>query len=453
MEQHPVPQNVSTFQFRLIGDMTLKQFGYLALGAICAYISYKLPLPTIFTWPIAAGFGLLGVGFAFVPIEERPMDVWVLSFFKSAYSPTQYVWQRGQQAPSAKTIVVPKAGRKSQAPYRGSANVSQDQSNNGGATASKAQLLDTFFRVPRSDQQTSGDDTEGAWNPSKNVPLPMYNPFRWLKDWFLGNPTIQTDWRDAARYKQGLGQQHPETEGVAPNSTQSADRIQQKTLDLEKQLQGLRVELQAKAASEGQMAEMQKQLAQTLSEKNKLEQELAALHKKASQPPSPMYPPMPGAQRPFMGAVPPLAGRGSFSAPGRFAQPATKGPTVRVIPKDAAVKAGIPRLTSFPNVVTGIIKDGEGGLLPGVLITVRDKDGVPLRALKSNKLGQFAASTPLPDGTYIVEVEDPRDRYVFDKAQITLGGRVLPPIEILAKSQKELTREKLEKEIFGNQGI
>lgn len=125
------------------------------------------------------------------------------------------------------------------------------------------------------------------------------------------------------------------------------------------------------------------------------------------------------------------------------------GPTVRVITPEATTRAGIPRLTTFSNVVTGIIKDNEGGLLPGVLVTVRDKEGVPLRALKTNKLGQFAASTQLPDGVYVVEVEDPRGRFIFDRAQITLNGTVMPALEIAAKSRRELEREKLAKQIFG----
>src|SRR3990172_10529665 len=99
MEQHPVPQNVTTFQFRLIGDMTIKQFGYLAGGAILAYIFYKLPLPFFISWPLTVLCGLGGFGFAFVPIEERPMDIWVLSFFRSVYSPTQYIWQKSKPAP------------------------------------------------------------------------------------------------------------------------------------------------------------------------------------------------------------------------------------------------------------------------------------------------------------------------------------------------------------------
>src|SRR3989304_9484129 len=104
MEQHPIPQNVTNFQFRLVGDMTIKQFGSLAGGAILAFITYKLPLPFFFTWPLALMFALGGFGFAFLPIEERPMDVWVMSFIKSIYNPTQFIWQRSPPQPTPQTV-------------------------------------------------------------------------------------------------------------------------------------------------------------------------------------------------------------------------------------------------------------------------------------------------------------------------------------------------------------
>ncbi len=90
-----------------------------------------------------------------------------------------------------------------------------------------------------------------------------------------------------------------------------------------------------------------------------------------------------------------------------------------------------------------------GNLLAGILVTVRDKDDMPLRALKTNKLGQFAASTQLPPGTYLIEVEDPRGNYVFDRVQVSITGTILPAIEIFAKSQKQLNRDRLAREIFG----
>ncbi len=116
MEQHPVPQNVTTFQFRLIGDMTLKQFGYLCAGAILAFIAYKLPMPFIITWPLTMIFAFLGIGFAFIPIEERPMDVWVFSFFKSIYSPTQYLWTRQEPAGKPAAPAPPPPPQKPAAP-------------------------------------------------------------------------------------------------------------------------------------------------------------------------------------------------------------------------------------------------------------------------------------------------------------------------------------------------
>src|SRR3990167_505525 len=95
MEQHPVPRNISSFQFHLIGDMTLRQFGYLIAGVLCAFIVFKIvPLPVILKYPFAGIFAFAGVAFAFLPIQERPLDRWIVAFIKSIYSPTQFLWQK-----------------------------------------------------------------------------------------------------------------------------------------------------------------------------------------------------------------------------------------------------------------------------------------------------------------------------------------------------------------------
>jgi len=36
MEQHPIPQQISSYQFKLVGDMTLAQFGKAAGGIVIA---------------------------------------------------------------------------------------------------------------------------------------------------------------------------------------------------------------------------------------------------------------------------------------------------------------------------------------------------------------------------------------------------------------------------------
>src|SRR3990172_3231856 len=95
MEQHPIPQNISSYQFRLVGDMTLKQFFQLAGGIVVGLIFYSSPLLPIIKWPFAIVSAILGVALAFLPLEERPLEKWIIAFFRAIYSPTLYYWKRG----------------------------------------------------------------------------------------------------------------------------------------------------------------------------------------------------------------------------------------------------------------------------------------------------------------------------------------------------------------------
>jgi len=90
-----------------------------------------------------------------------------------------------------------------------------------------------------------------------------------------------------------------------------------------------------------------------------------------------------------------------------------------------------PQITTVPNVVNGIVRDKNGLLLPDVIIVVKDAKDNPARALKTNKIGQFAISTPLPSGVYLIELE--KDGQEFDIIQVKLAGEILLPIEIQAK--------------------
>lgn len=95
MQQHPVPQNISSYEFKLVGDMTLKQFFQLAGGTVLSLMIYASSLPGIIKWPLILFFALLGTALAFLPFEERPLTTWIASFFKAVYSPTMYNWQKG----------------------------------------------------------------------------------------------------------------------------------------------------------------------------------------------------------------------------------------------------------------------------------------------------------------------------------------------------------------------
>jgi len=107
-----------------------------------------------------------------------------------------------------------------------------------------------------------------------------------------------------------------------------------------------------------------------------------------------------------------------------------KEATVRLVKPQMAVGKMAPSLTTAPNVINGIVRDHQGLILSSVIIVVKDPKGEPVRALKTNKIGQFAISTPLPNGTYIMELESPG--YSFDNVEVDVKGEVLPPIEIRA---------------------
>lgn len=99
-EQHPIPQDISAYQFRLVGDMTLKQFLQLAAGVVIAMLLYASSLNPYIKWPLMIfSFGM-GAALAFLPIEDRPFGTWILIFFKSIYSPTIFVYKKRVGAPS-----------------------------------------------------------------------------------------------------------------------------------------------------------------------------------------------------------------------------------------------------------------------------------------------------------------------------------------------------------------
>ncbi len=128
MEQHAIPQQISSYQFRLVGDMTLKQFFQLAGGLLFSLLFYACPLHPLIKWPFIVFFAVLGVALAFLPFEERPLEKWIAAFFRSVYSPTIFYWQKTvhpavyfqEEAPvPAERIVAPR-GEKALKEYLGS---------------------------------------------------------------------------------------------------------------------------------------------------------------------------------------------------------------------------------------------------------------------------------------------------------------------------------------------
>ena len=90
-----------------------------------------------------------------------------------------------------------------------------------------------------------------------------------------------------------------------------------------------------------------------------------------------------------------------------------------------------PVLTTKANIVSAIVKDSEGKNLENVIVLIKDANNIPVRALRTNRLGQFVAVTPFQNGIYTIELE--KDGFEFDIIKIELKGEVLSPFEITCK--------------------
>ena len=94
MEQHAIPQQITSYEFKLVGDMTLKQFLKAAAGIILAILINSTKLIILIKWPLMLVLAGGGLALAFVPFEDRPLETWVMSFLKAIYSPTIYIYKR-----------------------------------------------------------------------------------------------------------------------------------------------------------------------------------------------------------------------------------------------------------------------------------------------------------------------------------------------------------------------
>ncbi len=96
MEQHAIPRDVTGFSFKLIGFMTLRQFIYLIVAAFVGYMVFLIS-PIVIVGQVL-GVMIFGVGllFAFVPINDRPIEVFAKNLYFKLTRPTQYIYHKSE---------------------------------------------------------------------------------------------------------------------------------------------------------------------------------------------------------------------------------------------------------------------------------------------------------------------------------------------------------------------
>jgi hypothetical protein len=343
MEQHPVPQNISSYEFRLVGDMTLKQFFQLAGGALVAFILYKTNLPFIIKGPLVLLSALTGVLLAFVPVNGRPFSQWVLAFIKAIYSPTEFYW-----SPATATV------------------------------------------------------------PSEPLP-PTDNP-ETLKS---KSPLDKFEEQLFSRFSQLFnGQTPPPLPSTPPSSVSQPSPIPVATPTV-----AHLPEVDIPPAPKPTQTMMS--------------------HMQTVTPPSPVTPPPPPVAQ--ASPPPPQTTPSVAPTPPPAVIPPTTRPTqVPILDRTlkteaiASSPANLP-LPEQPNILTGQIVNAAHQIVEGVIVEIAEaSSGIPVRALRTNKLGQFQIATPLPQGQYIIQAE--KDGFSFDPISILADNKIISPILITAKA-------------------
>jgi hypothetical protein len=466
MEQHPVPQNVTNFEFKLIGDMTVRQFAYLAAGIIVGYLFYTLPWPDIIRFPIAFLCGFVGFAFAFMPIEERPLDKWFTNFIRSVYSPTQFLWKKSPQVPSFWEYQVPKFSSSKTLIPTGEMHQKLEEylktlppktqnlldemetkrllSLNLGGTNQSPILMPQIPLIPNQtnivkihrlhardekggiifiQQQTKPSEVpkqdtfkREAPKPEAQKPEQPINPNITIGPGGIITKTQTTplNQRPAAQITQQVVKK-VEKQAVRSNLTDQNSELKKQIDELQKQINVLKTEPIPETMTgkefDNKIKELVAKLSETEKQRQQTENELIRLRRKIGQ------------DQENQPTIKPQA----------YQEVDTKQqPTAKYVSGKTAQQKGIPTLTTTPNVISGIVTDDLGNIIQDTIIIIKDKTDNPVRALKTNKVGQFMISTPLENGTYYLELE--KEGYKFDIIEVELNGSVLSPLEIKPKT-------------------
>jgi len=512
MEQHPVPSHIASFEFKLFGNLTIRQFVTLAIPASIGAIIFFSGLPDLIRFPLSGlfvGFGLL---IALVPFGGRPFHKWIMAFFKAILSPTQRIWIKEAKIPEYLWVIT----NVQPAPAQEVQNIDEKSKEKLEAylaslpKSRKATALDVSEQIalenlhldwhgkaaegkmpaaivwpsdadispkytafadslPQINHEPSSAATAGA-KPSyqkKAAILPRISHH--AKPYVLvgiearlrgkapaipikpsGNANIKPKSHLASetnfateniipivtpdmhiKLLHGIGKVRVRKLHFAPPLGFDLSKLPirgEKQFDISRELKN-RFHLARDVLYQNPQVVLPKD-----QEKPQIKTQKAVSDTAQTQDSNPrriyyesavVQPKMvplgenPAPQKPDIGDS--LLST-SFQATSR--KQAISAHMTQMVP-----------LTDKPNVISGIVLSSGDTPLGGAILIIRNETGVPVRALKSNRLGQFLSATSLPKGTYQIEIDAENEN--FEPVALALNNEILKPIEIKAKGRTD----------------
>lgn len=531
MEQHPVPQHIGSFEFKLFGPLTIRQFVTLAIPMGIAAVVFFSRAPAAIRVALAAAIGGFGLFAALVPIGGRPFDKWFVAFIRAITAPTQRLWVKESRIPEFLEVVtalprkeerIPESisakGRERMRAYlrslprgkispldikeqlsldRLGLNLLPGEQWPEGSTqfteVREAKLPPVIIWPTISVQpvSVSSQPVAGAVVGHAVEPISVFVPIspivehkqapkisHFAKPFALtglerklvanmaegvARPVVKTRLASEANFTienvipiQTSGNQIKLIHGIAKSRSRKLHFAPPTGFDLSKL--PIRGERRFEVSEELKRRFAQDEDVTLMSTRELFEQQ------------APVQKPTPVVIMPRNGrrnltdhekidfASASTAQHGQITKSNVVPQVQLK-PIVRanveLKPKEkeikdqkvaitdqkaglaAATEANLKRarmvpLTNTPNVISGIVVTPTDETVENVILIIRDANGIPVRALKTNKLGQFLSATPLATGSYSMEIES--DTHKFKPFTFQLEGTVMEPLEIKSES-------------------
>jgi hypothetical protein len=182
MDQHAIPRQITNFEFKLIGFLTIKQFIYILIFVgigLATYFIVPIPVINVFLGIIVVS---IGPALAFIPINDRPLEVWLRNLIKRLFSPTQYKFQKNNPPLAVLQNNLPNNSSTVSIHLDSQQKLSSYLSKNNSDQNSKKQSINDLFQNPIT---SLFNGKSSSHQPMNNQPLSTASDTQNLKEPFI----------------------------------------------------------------------------------------------------------------------------------------------------------------------------------------------------------------------------------------------------------------------------
>jgi hypothetical protein len=394
MREHPLPQDITSYRFHIIGNMTIKQFAQMGAGCMLAFLIYTTNLLDIIKWPLIALSVGMGAMVAFVPFEERPLDHWISTFIKILYKPTKFYWKKEAKIPEA-FLYTPQANT---TPAEEEFDLSQVRRERIREYLSSVNRRGYHLEQDQIDEQTRITGLMQTFAQIKTTaPKPTESE-------------VKPDLKVRVR---GLGQSNQAHYYWVDANSEKYNQENQTKLNFNQILGtpilgtpilGTPIDFRTPLATAQVAQNIQVPEQTTVRIAQEAEQTDGVINTLSINPNTQSQSYVDNATIPQEEA-PELSVAVTYNSQLPFPTPPTE-----------------------PNIVVGMVLTPQHDLVNDAIVEVKNEEGSTIRAVKTNALGQFFISTPLPVGNYFIVTE--KENMTFTPIQLPINNTVVHPVEI-----------------------